>query len=546
MKKISPKEKNKTNGNFWIFAGLLCILLISTMAQEVWRPFVGLHSWGKASGAWAARSHVKYGLGYTKGMSTWAVGNPPTEKPSRYMDHPQLGALSAALFMRIFGVNESSRRISEIILSVATLLLFLRILSKLLDDKTTLLAGLMYVLFPITGYFGLGYFVPLMGFWAIWCYLVLIGALYDGPEPKTLHKIGLVASLFLAIQFGWHGFFYPFAIAVHYIARCVYRRSLPDKGLLAILIIAPLSSLALNFTIMAAGYGWNFQKIIELYKWCSAKGEMQEFLWGAWFAKFWEFAGTNFTIPVLIIAILYLTFGQLIVFSYKRSGKKEDYPSRRFPQFWLFLLTPISQLFALKGCLWKHQTWERPFGPFIAIAAALGIMLLADFLARIRPLLAKISTVILVGIITIWCVKGLNYYQSITHFSPEKVKLFKMLNESIPPDKMLLSFENFIVNQHSAKGAHYRPEVAWYLDREIVQARTLEEIQKQAKTGRFPYYLLPTAYYDKEVSAYLANLSKELQQRYRARYIPPDPGGPTNAPMLPYMLFDLYSKGPGS
>ena len=31
------------------------------------RPYYGLHSWGSANRAWNARSHVKYGLGYTKG-----------------------------------------------------------------------------------------------------------------------------------------------------------------------------------------------------------------------------------------------------------------------------------------------------------------------------------------------------------------------------------------------------------------------------------------------------------------------------------------------
>jgi hypothetical protein len=174
-------------------------------------------------------------------------------------------------------------------------------------------------------------------------------------------------------------------------------------------------------------------------------------------------------------------------------------------------------------------------------------MLLADLLAKTRPHLPKICTAVLVGIITISCIRGLNYYCSITHFSPEKVKLFKMLNERIPPDKMLLSFETLRVEQHSAKGAHYRPEVAWYLDREIVQATTLSETQQRAETGRFPYYLMTTTYYNNETSTYLAKLSQELQQRYKVEaYFPGDPGGPDNAPMLPYLIFDLQRKVPGS
>jgi len=38
------------------------------------RPHYGLHSWASANHVWAARSHLKYGLGYTKGYHTPAVG----------------------------------------------------------------------------------------------------------------------------------------------------------------------------------------------------------------------------------------------------------------------------------------------------------------------------------------------------------------------------------------------------------------------------------------------------------------------------------------
>ena len=41
------------------------------------QPFCGLHSWDLADRAWAARSHLKYGLGYTKGLRTLVVGDPP-------------------------------------------------------------------------------------------------------------------------------------------------------------------------------------------------------------------------------------------------------------------------------------------------------------------------------------------------------------------------------------------------------------------------------------------------------------------------------------
>ncbi len=542
-KKDSLNQPNKTL-NFWLCAGLLVVLLCSIKTRDITRPFYGLHSWAQASGTWAARSHVKYGLGYTKGMSTWAVGDPPAENPQRYLDHPQLAVLTLSLFMRVFGVNEWSCRVGGTILDIITLIVFLKILKGLTNDKTALLAGLIYVLFPITGYFGLGNSATLTVFLALWCYLVLIDSIRNGPAPSAIHKIGLAISLFLALQISWTGFFYAFAIGVHYIGQCVFRRRMPDKGLLAILILAPLSSLFLNFIIMAAGYGWDFQRIIELYKWRSAKGEMQVFEWwgkDGWFPKFWEFALTNFTLPILITAIVYLTFGQLFVFMETKPSEENKRRSRQFPQFWLFFITPVSQLLVLRGALWRHQTWERPLGPFIAIAAALGVMLLADILKKVHRRLATASTVLLMGVFLIFCVIGTNYYYGIRWQSPAKIKMFKMLNRNISPDKALLSFEPFIVHQHKAKGAFYRPEIAWYLDRDIVQARSLAEVQKHALTGRFPYYLVPAV-------DTLGPLISQLRKNYTFEYIQGDPGERTKdgkflrASMRPYMIFDLNSR----
>ena len=137
--------------NFRLCAGLLVILLASILGRDITRPFYGLHSWAEAHGPWHARTHLKYGLGYTHGWLTKAVGNPPTENPSRYLDHPHLSCHMTLPFYAVFGVHEWSYRSLNIILTIITLLLFLKILHGLLDDTTALLAGLLFCLFPVIG-----------------------------------------------------------------------------------------------------------------------------------------------------------------------------------------------------------------------------------------------------------------------------------------------------------------------------------------------------------------------------------------------------------
>jgi len=539
-------EQNKNIHNqdlkgfsFWACAGLLVILLASIMSRGINRPFYGLHSWAQASGAWGARVHAKYGFGYTKGLSTLVVGDPPPAHPYRYLDHPHLNVVMASLAMRIFGINIWSQWVMAFILSGSGLLVFLRILKNIADEKTALLAGLLYVLFPLSGYFGLGAWDTLTGLSAVWFYLVLIGAVREKTEPKRLHKIGLALSLFFALQFGWPGFFYCLSIGIHYVFRCIHLRRFPDKILLAILVISPLLSLTVNFTIMAGGYNWDIQKIIDLYKWRSSEGEMGQFEWGAWFACLWKHSRTNFTLPVLITIIAYLTIGQLFVFAHKRNPETGRFPGQ-FPQFWLFFVTPVSQLFILKGALWPHQTWLMPFGPFVAIAAAQSIMLLGDIFKKVNKRVALGVMIVVLGLFAGFCMAGTNYYYGIRWQAPEKLKMFQRLNQKIPSDEALLSFEDFIVNQNASKGAFYRPEIAWYLDREIVQATTLEQIQSFAKTGKYPYYLIPNV-------RELQPLINQLVKLYNYEYVPGAEGELKNgkffrAGMTPYFIFDLNRR----
>ena len=475
-----------------------------------------------------------------RSLATRAVGEPPTKNPNRSLDHPQLGLFLPAIDMLIFGVNERGMRIGGIIRAVISLLIFLGLLKALLDNKTALIAGLLFVIFPITGYFGVRGWVTPAGLAACWFYLAIIGTVKTKHNPGAYHKLILAVLLFLLLQLAWEGFFYAVAIGVHYVFHCIHKKRFPQKSMLAILIIAPLSSIMINFTIMVAGHNWDWQKIIALYQWRAGSGEMAEHDWAKWFVRFWEYAITNFTMSVLIISILYLTLGQLFIFTSITDAKKKAMMPQKFPQFWLFLMPGVFQLFILKGALWWHQYWETPLVPFIAISVALAIVLICNLLRRMHPAVSIVGFVFIVGTIFLSCVVGWNNYYERVDFSKEKVKLFKTLNKGIPANTALLSFESFVRTQHPVKGPHYRPEIAWYLDREIIELRSIAQINKYAETKKYPYYLIP-AYRQ------LGPLITQLQHRYKFQSFSPDPGQRTKdgrtikIGMSPYIVFDLNS-----
>ena len=103
------------------------------------QPFDGLHSWDVADRAWAARSHLQYGLGYDKGLRTLVVGDPPLLIPKYYVSHPPLESWVTAVGMRVFGTQDWSVRLFELVFSVPCLFLILLLLRKLHGSACALL-----------------------------------------------------------------------------------------------------------------------------------------------------------------------------------------------------------------------------------------------------------------------------------------------------------------------------------------------------------------------------------------------------------------------
>ena len=534
--------------SFWLITALIILMLASTMARDITRPFIGLHSWGQSHFAWVARSHIAYGLDYTKGFDTFAVGSTPPEEKSWYLDHPTLYTLLDSLTMVTFGVNSWSLRIADIAMTCLTLLLFIKIMRGLSNDITALLAGLIWAICPLMGYFGVTVWVYPLAFLSIWSYMTIIGVFDPASVVKKWHWWLLGISLFLCIQTAWEGFFWAMAIGIHYVGYCLLKRKRLNWKLFTILAVAPNASVVLNFVILGAGHHWDFGRLIELIKIRGGAGERGQHNWDAWFKRVWEFAVLNYTNPVLILSIGYLLFGWMFILLKPSSSKNDSVISRRFPLFFFWLMPPVFQLFILKGTLWPHQYWERPMTPLVAISAALGILVIFDLLKKIKFQLAVIWLILILGLIAGFCIAGTNYYYAVRWQEPEKIEMFEMLREKIPSDKALLSFDPFIIDQFpGVKESSYRPEIAWYLDREIDVAQKLDDIIAKTATGKYQFYLIPRSYgNDPKTNQYLANIISELVKRYSIMaYVPQKASKRTKdgkflrAGMPAYYIFDL-------
>lgn len=516
-------DKCSLGRRFWIIAIALALLLVCLKSYRINRPYNGLHSWAEASGAWVARCHVNYGLGYTKGIATMEVGNPPGDKPLHYLNHPQLGYLINAAWMAVLGTNTLALRVKNIAMALTMLVLLLKVVRYLRGDTMALLAGLFFVMFPLTGYFGSKWWVFSLALWAFWRYLGLIGELTIKQSSKWRLLVELALCLLLMIQLCWTGVFFAFVIGFHYVLRCIWRKQKPSATLLAVLVAAPLASIAINFLIMYAGHGWDIDKIVGLYKWRASSGERGAHNWSEWISKFWEFSKADYTIPVLLMALgysVYLVVGRFAVWAF--SADRSELPGAG-RELWFFLWPAVIFILVFKSLVWEHQYWLWPFAGYVAIAAASVVVLVWRVLAKVTHV--ALGYVVAGGVVVlcaVYCWQGLMAFHHDHRWQSERtLELFKKLNKEIPPDKALLGFKDFMIQQNKAKLAHYRPEYAWYLDRHVMAARKIEDIRKQAFSGRYIRYFIPDCdqppYLFYEGRKYLRSLSyddllKELKR----------------------------------
>ena len=365
-------------------------LLVGVKCYRIDRPYNGLHSWEDASSAWIARCHVNYGLGYTRGIATMEVGESPSESPKHYVNHPQLSPLLDGAWMAVLGVNVWALRVEQLVMTAAGLALLMKILRHLMSERTALLAGLFFVMFPLTGYFGLGtrgwVYVPAL--WAFWRYLHLVGALSVAKRGRAWSLVELAVCLFLMIQLCWTGVFFAFVIGLHYVWGRLRRKWKLSWGMLGVLVVAPLASMVVNLLVMCAGYGWDVDRVVGLYKWRAAASEKKVFVWRDWLSRFWEFSVTDFTVPVLVLTLaycVYLVVGRIVLWTRGPTDRGRSMAGKlpeAVSHLWFILGSAVVFILVFRGLVWEHQYWLWPFSGFVAVSAASMAMLVCGGVGR--------------------------------------------------------------------------------------------------------------------------------------------------------------------
>jgi len=349
------------------------------LSRNLDSQFVGWHEDNNCFFSYFARNHIRYGLGYTKMFCTWGDTMLPPAEPHRYLNHPPLLSVWAAIPMLIFGDHEWVARSVPIAMTLGGAWILMVIVSRLQSPLFGVLTGLFYVTFPITAYFGrmLCHESPAQFFSLLMLhgYLQWSG-LYGESYSRKAGAAYYLAAVTLGIGTGWAAVIMAGLIWLWHVCR-FFGRGLQSR-LFLWLTLTPSISLIAVLTHIAWGSDWRIDWLGSLFLSRTA-GPEGSVSWAEWFSRNWLWLKFNFTVLPVIAGIICLISVPVILYYVKKNAVFRGIALNRAS------IAPIL-LLALQGLIWVfmfkrqsgiHDYWQYFIAPFFA--AAMGALVIGTY-----------------------------------------------------------------------------------------------------------------------------------------------------------------------
>jgi len=479
---LQPEKTGPINGRVESIAriAILAIALL-LLTRNVTGLFVSRYESNSALYSYFARNHIQYGLGYTKLFNTWVDTLTPPAEPHRYLDHPPLLAVWAAIPMFFFGDHEWVGRSVPIATTLASALLLMVIVSRLQSPLLGLLSGFFYVTLPVTAYFGrmLDHTSPVQFFSLLMLHGYLQWAgLYGDSYRRAPGAVCYTLGAFLGIATGWAAVIMAGLIWLWHLCRAFRDSSL--RRLTLWLTLVPAASVAAVLTHIAWGCNWNVRWLEPLLL-SRTLSPHRQVSWAEWLNYSWSFLLGNVSGFGVAAAAVYLAIIPAVL-----QRTSPDSPFRQIIRN-RTSVTPIL-LIALHGLLWvcvfKHQSWIHDYWqyfamPFFAVAMAAVVMATFTLLDKSAPRLAMWIVLILVMLPIPSFAKALDLFHKKQN-PRDAVVLFKELSRLIPLRAPAMISEELPIKSAlfgSYKSTWTVPQFAYYANRPLTYSIDFNEIQ---------------------------------------------------------------------
>ena len=444
---------------------LFFILLLAALARsrgiaDPWSH--GDHNgWGGAFYSNIARNYARYGYIETRFAPVISTGLVPLEDRRYYLTHPPGIGLVLSLFFALFGEHEWSARLVPLLFSLGSVVLLFRLGEKVYSREVALVAAALFSFLPVETLYGAH--VDPQGPPVTFFGLLLLLA-YE--ERRFLLGAG---ALVLGAAFDWPIHYLAFLIAFHaWFFRGETKKWSAGLAAGSLLLVA---ALLLYSRFVAPNPQDQYLKAtpMDSFLFWSGVRVPPDRIPGrpieapdvpSWFWRMGNTFRGLFTIPVLSLALL----GAGVAWS------------RRGPAvLWILLLWGAAHIVLFPLGAFVHDYWSLYLGPGLALAAASGLVSIANSLGRRRRFFLIGSSTALCAFLLL---AGIHRVEALPK---EAVVLGRKLHELTEPDEGVL-----LLNPIDVRDAYYADRVI----RDRVNRLALFE-EALGGSVRYRYFVVP-------------------------------------------------------
>ena len=445
---------------------LLVIAAALVRSRGIDRPWShGDHNgWGGAFYSNIARNYVRYGYLETRFAPVISTGNTPPEDRRYYLTHPPGIGLGVSVAFHLFGEHEWSARLVPLLFGLGSIVLLFRIGSKIASREIGLVAAALFSLAPLETLYG-AHVDPQGPPVAFFGLLLLLA--YEERRP-----ILGAAALVLGAGFDW---------PIHYLSGLLAFHALffrPDRRRWAVGLLAGSLLLVVAFLL----YG-RFVAPHPRQQYLQSTPADAFLFWsgvrvppdripgrpietptpGEWLVRMASHLDSLYTIPLLALAAIGAFFAA-------RGASSA---------LLILLLWGIAHILLFPLGAFVHDYWSMYLAPGLALAAASGLVRIADSLRRGRTLFLPASSAALsLFLLT----AGIGRVDSLPR---EPAALGTKLHELTGPDEGIL-----MLNPLDARDAYYADRVV----RDGVNRLALFQDALRGSV-RYRYFVVPAHVY---------------------------------------------------
>ena len=356
----------RTEKLYWVAVALVSACFFLVCMRGIAAPWEWGHDgYTGASFSQAARNSLRHGV---VGQAWKHFERGPPKPKDLYTHHPMALHAHLVASFAVFGDHEWAARLVSATYSFATWWLLFLAVRRYWDDRTALLAGVVYALTPINMVFA--NFVNHEPGGVFYCLALVLTYMRWLERPNWRWAALCCAMVTMAVQFDWPGYYVAFAVAVH--CGIIGLKGQAPRRWFGFLTAFSVVTLVNFFGF----FGWIYHQRGSLDDMLTSFAlRSTEVGWPAYLGRLGSRIESHYGIALALLVVGSLVGGTRAAIG-GRLQRRSLIPV-------VFLFAGLVHVLVFRHAGHLHSFWTFYWSPAIAIGAASLLSTFADSLARV-------------------------------------------------------------------------------------------------------------------------------------------------------------------